>query len=262
VLWPVFGITTGAGGWGARVFPFWGHEEVTGKEDTTFFLFPFVTLRKRHLDTDSPLIDTLVIPFYVDRRTPHSRSTSYLWPFFTTAHNEKTGLKRIDVPWPLVTIARSDTLSLTQVAPFYRTRVTREKDSVDESRYILYPIYKETHFASPQKDEDAVRIMLIDKYVKTAYPDGGGELWVYLFPFFDHRELRSGAESSVALYPLPLYDDGFRRTYLPLFEVYREDVTDRGDSTTRILHHLYIREVEDGIERIDAPFYFRERKLP
>ena len=261
VLWPIFGVTTGEGGWGGRFFPLWGHEEVIGKEYKTFYLYPFITLRGRYLDTDSPLVDTYIIPFYVNRSTPVSRSTSYLWPFLTFTRNEQTGYRRVDIPWPFITIARSDTLSITQFAPFYRKRVETEKDSVDESRYILYPIFKDGHFTSPTKSEDTFRFMLIDKYVTTTYPDGADELWIYLFPLYDHRRLKSGEESSVFLYPLPLYDDGFKRNYLPLFEVYRQDTTKEGDTRTSILHHLYIRDVRDGVEQIDAPFYFRERRL-
>ncbi len=260
VLWPVFKKTTGANGWGMRVFPLWGHEEETGVNYKTFYLFPLVTFRGRYLNTDSPMTDTLFIPFYAHRQTPHSWSTSYLWPLFSVSYDKDTNYRRIDMPWPFVAIARSDTLSLTQFAPFYRKRVTTQNDSVDESRYFFYPIYTEGHFTSPKMNEDSHRFMLIDKYIETKYADGSQELWIYLFPAYDRRMLKSGEESTALLYPLPLYDDGFKRNWLPLFEVYRKDTTAEGDTVTKILHHLYIKKIKDGIETIEAPFYFKERK--
>ncbi len=259
VLWPVFKKTTGDEGGGMQVFPLWGHEEITGKSYRTFYLFPLVTLQGKYLDTDTPMRDTIIIPFYVSRRTPNSRSTSYLWPFFTISTSEDTNYRKINAPWPLVSFAKSDTLSLIQFAPFYRKRVRSEKDSLDVSSYILYPIYSWGRFTSPSETEETYRFMLIDKYVRTTYSDGSDELQVYFFPLYDRRKLKTGEDSTVLFYPLPLHDDGFKRNYLPLFEIFRHEISADGADRLTILHHLLIREVKDGVETLDAPFYLRRQ---
>jgi hypothetical protein len=259
ILWPIFKKTTGDEGGGTRVFPLWGHEEITGKSYRTFYLFPLVTLRGKYLDTDAPMKDTIIIPFYVSRKTPYSRSTSYLWPFFTISTSEHTNYRKIDAPWPFISFAHSDTLSLVQFAPFYRKRVRTDKDGLDESTYILYPIYSWGRSTSPSETEETYRFMLIDKYVKTTYSDGTDELQVYLFPLYDRRKMKTGEDSTIVLYPLPLHDDGFKRNYLPLFEVYRHEITADGTDRLTILHHLLIREVKDGVETLDAPFYLRQQ---
>lgn len=258
VLWPFFKKTSGDTGRGIRIFPLWGHEETTGKNYRTFFLFPLVTFSGKYLDTQSPVIDTFIIPFYVNRETPHSRSTSYLWPFFTVSSNEQINYKKVDAPWPFISFARSDTLSLIQVAPFYRKRVTTENSTIDERMYILYPIYSRVRFISSEKTEESLRFMLIDKYSRTTYPDGTDDLWVYLFPLYDRRKLKTGEDSTVVFYPLPLYDDGFKRNLLPLFEIFRHETAADGTDRLTILHHLLIREVKDDVKTIDVPFYFRQ----
>ncbi len=257
VLWPVFRTTLGEKTRGLRVFPIWGHEETAGESYKTFILFPLVTFSGKNLDTQSPEIDTIIIPFYVNRQTPDSYSTSYLWPFFTISGNESTNYKRVDAPWPFISFARSDTLSLTQIAPFYKKRVKTEKDSIDDRMYILYPVYSRSLFTSPEKTEETYRVMLFDKYARTTYPDGTDELWVYLFPVYDRRKLKTGEDSTVVLYPLPLYDDGFKRNLLPLFEIFRHETRADGSERLAIFHHLLIREVKDGAVRLDVPFYFR-----
>jgi hypothetical protein len=257
VLWPVFRATYGDETKGLRVFPLWGHEETDGKSYKTFILFPLVTFGGKYLDTQSPMYDTLIIPFYVNRHTPDSYSTSYLWPFFTVAADDRTHYWKVDAPWPLISLARSDTLSLTQFAPFYRKRVRTEKDSIDDRMYVLYPIYSHSLFTSPEKTEAGYRIMLIDTYSRTTYPDGTNDLRVYLFPVYDRRKSKTGEDTAVAFYPLPLYDDGFKRNYLPLFEVFRRETAEDGTERLAILHHLFIREVKDGAVRLDIPFYFR-----
>jgi len=259
VMWPVFNTTSSDDGWGLRVFPLWGHEETTGKNYKTFILFPLVTFSGKYLDTQSPMTETMIIPFYVNRRTPHSYSTSYLWPFFTVSRNEETNYRKVDAPWPFVSVARSDTLSLFQIAPFYRNRVKTDKDSIDERMYVFYPIYSHDRFTSPDKTENTYRFMLIDKYARTTYPDGSDDLWVYLFPLYDRRKWKTGEDTTVVLYPLPLYDDGFKRNYLPLFEVFRHETTPDGTNRIRILHHLVIREVKDGNTELDVPFYLRRQ---
>ncbi len=256
-LWPIFRVSSGETGHGLSVFPLWGHEETTGKNYRTFILFPLVTFAGNDLDTRSPVTDTIIIPFYVGRRTPTSRSNSILWPFFSATRSEPTNYRKVNAPWPLISFARSDTLSLIQVAPFYRKRVTTGADSIDERMYILYPIFSHSALTSPEKTEESFRFMLIDKYVRSTYPDGTDDLWVYLFPLYDHRKLKTGQDTTVVFYPLPLYDDGFKRNYLPLFEVFRRETTADGTDRLTILHHLFIRQVKDGDKRLDVPFYFR-----
>jgi hypothetical protein len=259
VLWPVFRITTGDQGWGMRVFPIWGHDEITGKSYRTFFLFPLATFQGRYLDTDAPMKDMYFIPFYVSRTTPYSRSTSVLWPFFTVSTNEHTNYLKISAPWPLISYARSDTLSLFQFAPFYRKRVTTDKDTVDESSYILYPLYSWGRTTSPSETEETYRFLLIDKYERTTFSDGSDELQVYLFPLYDRSKTKTGEDATTVLYPLPLRDDGFRRNYLPLFEIYKHEIAADGTDRLTILHHLLVREQKDGVETIDVPFYFHQQ---
>ncbi len=258
VLWPFFNKTSGDDGRGIRIFPLWGHEETTGKNYKTFILFPLITFSGKYLDTQSPVTDTIIIPFYVNRKTPHSRSTSYLWPFFTVSSDDRTNYRKVDAPWPFVSFARSDTLSLIQLAPFYRKRVTADDTTIDERMYILYPIYSQSRFTSPEKTEEGLRLMLIDKYLTTTYPDGSDDLWVYLFPVYDRRKLKTGEDSTVVFYPLPLYDDGFKRNYLPLFEIFRHETAADGTDRLTILHHLFIREVKGDVKTLDVPFYFRQ----
>jgi len=207
IAWPIFERKTGNTVRGTRIFPIWGHEETAGKDYSTFVLFPLITLRGRYLDTESPVTDTMIIPFYVNRQTPHSRSTSYLWPFFTVTRNEQNNFRKVDTPWPLISFARSGTLSLIQIAPFYRKRVTTEDNTTDERMYVFYPVYSRSRFTSSDKTEETFRFMLIDKYSRTTYQDGADDRWVYLFPLYDRRKLKTGEDSAVVLYPLPLYDD-------------------------------------------------------
>jgi hypothetical protein len=260
VLWPMFSHKTGETVHGTRIFPLWGHEETAGKDYETFFVFPLVTFRGRYLDTPAPVTDTMIIPFYVSRRSPHARSTSYLWPFFTVSRNDETNYIKVDAPWPLISLAWSDTLSLVQIAPFYRKRVTTERGATDERMYILYPIFSHSRFVSEEKTEDTVRFMLIDKFERTSYSDGTGDLWVYFFPVYDRRKSRTGGETTVVFYPLPLYDDGFERNLLPLFEIVRHETAEDGTDRLAVFHHLLIRETRGGdVRTLDVPFYFRQQ---
>lgn len=258
-LWPLVRITEGEGGWGARFFPVWGHEEVTGVEYGTYYLLPLVSFRGRYLNTENPLKDTTIIPFYSAQWTPHSRTTTIIWPLFTYAYDTNFNYTKYDLPWPFLRIARSDVFNITEFAPVFKYQTRTEGEAEETSKYIMYPVFKDRHFTSPTKTMDTYRFMLINKYISTEYAEGEEELWVYLFPFYNSRSYKSGMETTTALYPLPLYDDSFKRNYLPLFEFYSMGKDDGGDSTLKIFHHLYIKKVRGDWEYIDAPFYHRKR---
>ncbi len=258
-LWPLVRITEGDGGWGARFFPLWGHEEITGVEYSTYYMLPLVSFRGRYLDTKNPLMDTTIIPFYSSQRTPHSKTTTIIWPLFTYAYDTNFNYKKYDLPWPFLRIARSDVFNITEFSPIFKYQMRTEGDKTEMSRYMMYPVFKDIHFKSPTKTMDTYRFMLINKHITTEYTEGEDELWIYLFPFYNRRSYKSGLESSTALYPLPLYDDSFKRNYLPLFEFYNMDLDDEGVKTIRVMHHLYIKKIEDDWEYIDAPFYHKKR---
>ncbi|MBN1571792.1 MAG: hypothetical protein JW984_01210 [Deltaproteobacteria bacterium] len=258
-LWPLVRTTEGEGGWGARFFPIWGHEEITGEEYSTFYLLPLVSFRGRYLDTENPLMDTSIIPLYSTQWTPHSRTTTIIWPLFTYAYDTNFNYKKYDLPWPFLRIARSDVLDVTEFAPIFKYQTRTEGEATEISRYLMYPVFKDIHLTSPTKTMDTYRFMLINKYIKTDYTEGEDELWIYLFPFYNSRSYKSGLEESTALYPLPLYDDSFKRNYLPLFEFYNKGLDDEGVETIKIMHHLYIKKITDDWEYIDAPFYHKKR---
>ena len=261
LIWPVFSMTRGEGGWGARVFPLWGHEEITGVENKTFYLFPLITFRERNLDTDAPITDKTFIPFYSVQKSPYSKTTSVLWPLFTYATDDRTNYRKYDMPWPIYRRAKSDTLDLIQFFPFYQHETSTKGDEVDTSMYILYPIYKREHFASPEKIEDTYRFLLVNKFRRAEFADGTDELWTYIFPLYNRRKYASGAETSSFIYPLPLYDDGFKRNLLPLVEIYSQKRDEEGNETTNILYNLYINSKFEGIEYTDIPLFYIEKKV-
>jgi hypothetical protein len=261
LFWPVFSRTKGEDRWGVKIFPLWGHEEITGVKSETFYLFPLITFREKDLDTEAPITEKIFIPFYSVQKTPYSKTTSVLWPLFTYARDDRFNYRKYDIPWPIYRRTRSDTTDLIQLFPFYQHEVTTKGDEVDMGMYILYPIYKREHFASPKKTEDTYRFMLVNKFNKTKITDGGDELWVYIFPLYNRRKYESGRDTSSFLYPLPLYDDGFKRNLLPLFELYSRNRDEDGNETTNILYNLYINSKYKGVEYTDIPLFYLEKKV-
>ena len=263
-MWPIVRTITGEGGWGFRVLPLFGHEEITGTEYRTTALFPFITVRGRYLDTDAPLTDVLVLPLFAYQQSPYSETISIVWPFslVSYAYDERVNYRKYSFLWPFITFSESDFSSTAEIAPIYRRSVTLEGENTTTSMYLFYPLYKEYHFTSESKREDTYRFFLIDKFQTITYADGTEARWNYLFPVYNRRLLESGVEQETLFYPLPLYDDGFLRNYLPLFEVYSSKTDGDGTRETRILHHLYIKTVRDNVEYIDAPFYYKEHPLP
>jgi hypothetical protein len=74
VLWPFFSFTGGEKKKGFRFWPFYGEKEEFGVSSSEFFLWPIFINRRKDLDTDDPMKEWAIFPFYISKESNYFES--------------------------------------------------------------------------------------------------------------------------------------------------------------------------------------------
>src|SRR4030043_113604 len=83
LLWPFFSFIKGEKKRGGRFWPFYGRKEEFGVSKSEFFLWPIFLKQTKEIDTDNPVNEWMVFPFYIAKESKHFESKTFLWPFFS-----------------------------------------------------------------------------------------------------------------------------------------------------------------------------------
>ncbi len=182
-LWPIFCITTGAGGRSWRVWPLVGVDRWVDRYERWFFLWPLLHWQREHLSSKTPEKAWLVWPFFGRRTRGSSSSWTALWPLFGYTENEQKGFWAWDGPWPLVVFQQpgeSGQALRERVWPLY----SRFEGDGLTSRYYLWPFYN-------VRREEYARVTKNTTYIFPFWHawdkedlDHGHSEWRKLFPLF------------------------------------------------------------------------------
>ncbi len=211
VLWPFFSIIEGEKKRGYRFWPIYGQREEVGVSYSRFFLWPIFLKQRTGLDTDSPIEENMVFPFYAAKESKTFESRTYLWPFFSRTKERTSGFEAWDLPWPIFQSLKGENLKGIKIFPFYGYK---EKKDVMKRVFILYPLYQLEEDRTDDRWEKAVRILLLSR-IRIGEKTRSLRIW----PFFDYEEEGDHRTLSV-FYIFPFKNEGFERNLLPLFRIF------------------------------------------
>ena len=224
ILWPILSETRGEGKKAFRVWPLWGYREEEGISRADFVLWPFFIKSTSYLDTDDPERQLLLFPLYWGIRSRRKRHVTVLWPFFSHTVDERIRYKRWDMPWPLISVSRGETVRRTWVFPLYYHKETPR----DRTRWVLWPLYQRRDDQFGDQKEVVQRFLLLNR-IKTVFNRKGEEIskQVSIWPFFTYS--REGDKVSLRLFHLiPLTGEGLERNWVPLYRVFRYERSPSG----------------------------------
>ncbi len=268
---PFFHLRHGDGLEGWQVWPITGHEHkvntlstnmdgevrVIGGHDTRFVLWPFYTQATLEADTNNPIREQALIPFYAWYRSPNRDSTSWGWPIGVThtfEHEKK--FEEWDAPWPLVEFAHGPGKKVSRVWPFF----SRGTNEFLEDDWYAWPVYKYNRLHSPPVDRDRMRIMFF-LYSSTHEKDteSGREFSRQdLLPLYTHRKELNGNERLQILAILePFFPNNksIERDYSPLWSLWRSEHNPKtGAASQSLLWNLYRRETAPHTKKISLLF--------
>jgi hypothetical protein len=229
LLWPFFSFIDGETKKGYRFWPIYGRRETFGMSKSEFFLWPIFLKQSTEMDTDHPVEERMVFPFYLSKESKQFESKTFLWPFFSYARDRLTGFEQLDLPWPIFQSLKGEKLYGIKFFPFYGYK---EKEGDLKRIFVLYPLYQLEEDQMRETEERTHRILLLFR-IRSGEDRQGvlKENSLRMWPFFDYEREPTGRRTFSFLYLFPFKEEGFERNLFPLFRVFRwEKDPQRGKS--------------------------------
>jgi hypothetical protein len=230
--WPVFRRISGAGHHGVEVWPFYGHRAKAGDYEQEFLLWPLAYRDARGLSDPVPQRREGFLPFYARSSGPGYETHTYVWPFFGWAkRTEPVVYSQKDYFWPLFVQGRGDIKYINRWAPFYSH--SRIKGS--EKHWVLWPLFRQEVTPLSGLVERDTRVLFFvyrsTEQYRTGQESGRVARRSHAWPFLSAWEDGNGREQLQVVSPLePLFpnNEAIRKSYSPLFALYRYQQTAHG----------------------------------
>ncbi|OPZ59707.1 MAG: hypothetical protein BWY87_00863 [Deltaproteobacteria bacterium ADurb.Bin510] len=218
-----------------KFWPLYG-QETAQDSDYRYVLWPIVH-RKRSETKD---IDA-VLPLYWYARSADAKSVSLIWPLLRYSRNDARQHVSWDAPWPLVRYAEG-AYHERRFLPFYW-----EKDQGDKYRMraCLWPLYREREMLSESGDYSRrTNVLILSSRSQSWNSDGIQASSLTIWPFW-HSEQVDGVTSWQTPYLLPFKNEGYRRSWEPLFTLAKGSYSDDAAEANLLWRTLrYEREAE------------------
>ncbi len=246
LLWPFFSFIEGEKKRGYRFWPIYGQKEEVGISHTEFFVWPIFLRQRKGLDTDDPVEERMIFPFYVSKESKRFESKTFLWPFFSYARDRLTGFEQLDFPFPIFQSLKGENLKGIRIFPFYGYKV---KEGVMRRIFILYPLYQLQEDRMGDVWEKTTRILLLSRIRTSEENRGEGkERSLRIWPFFDYEKDEMGHEALSFFYLFPFKEEGFERNLFPLFRIFRWEKDPKKGISTNLFWGFYKRVKKEEID--------------
>jgi len=246
LFWPFFSFIDGEKKKGYRFWPIYGHRETFGISKSEFFLWPVFLKQTMGMDTDDPVEERLIFPFYLSKESKHFESKTIFWPFFSHARDRLTGFEQWDLPWPVFQSLKGEELYGIKFFPFYGYK---EKEGDLKRIFVLYPIYQLEEDQMRETEERTHRILLLIR-IRSGEDRQGvqKESSLRIWPFFDYEREPTGHTTFSFLYLFPFKDEGFERNLFPLFRIFRWEKDPQKGKSTDVLWGFYKRTEKEELD--------------
>jgi hypothetical protein len=258
LLWPFFSCMRGEKKRGYRFWPIYGQKEEVGISYTEFFVWPIFLKQRKGLDTDDPVEERMIFPFYISKESKRFESKTFLWPFFSYARDRLTGFEQLDLPWPIFQSLKGEKLQGMRIFPFYGYK---EKEGVMRRLFILYPFYQLEEDRMGDVWEKTTQILLLSRIRTSEGNRGvGKERSLRIWPFFNYEKDEMGHEALSFFYLLPFKEEGFERNLFPLFRILRWEKDPKKGISTNFLWGFYKRVKKEEIDSWEIAHLVRMRR--
>ncbi len=260
LLWPFFSFTQGEKKGGFHFWPFYGRKEEFGVTRKQFILWPFFIQQKKDMDTDDPMEEWMVFPFYISKESKRFESKTFLWPFFSHARDRLTGFEQWDFPFPFYQSLKGEDLKGYRFFPFYGYKV---KGKEWRRTFYLYPLYQLEEDWMGESQERTHRILLLIRIRSNEMENGlKKSRSLRIWPFFDYEEDEEGRLFFSVFYLFPFKDEGFERNLSPLFRIFRWERDSRKGSSVNFLWGFYRKTKKEDKESWEIAHLLGMEKEP
>jgi len=248
IVWPIFSLYSG-GERGYKVFPLYGVREIEGVKRSQFFLWPFLYMDEKGLDTEDPMRSFYLLPFYISGENKSGSLSSYcvLFPLYCRFKNPER--VKVSYLWPFITRSEGKEEGVS-VFPLFKRM---EKEDYLEEGFIWPFLYTKRESLKEEKEVD-VRFLMVNRYEKKEE-----ELYFNIWPLFGY-EAKNGVRKLSLPFVFPFRFEGFQKIINPLFSIfeYRREGEWEG---LNLLYGLFTHEKRAKSSKTRFAFLFElERK--
>ncbi len=241
--WPFLRVTRGEAS-GFALWPIYGRQERAGVSRESFFFWPLGYSQTRQPMPDAPAGEEPrrefgVLPFYALSEGPGYKSESYLWPFF--GYTKRTAPKSYDETryfWPFLVQGRGEDRYVNRWGPFYTHSVRNGR----EKTWYLWPLYRRQRLTedglTQTKRQVAIFLYWSLEQRSASNPELASASVKHLWPFYSAWDDGAGRRQFQFPSPLEVFfpaNKKMRRTWTPVFSLYRTDKLPSGEARGSIL---------------------------
>jgi hypothetical protein len=257
-LFPFFHVRHGAGLFGWQFWPLVGseHKDVTtatngfgdttivGGHDDFFALWPIYSKTTQGIGTEDVTKSWMVLPLYLQSRSPKRKVTDVLWPFFSWIDDREKKYHEWQGPWPFIIFTRGEGKTTSRFWPLF----SQSHNATLESDSYLWPIYtfKRTHSDPLDLQRTRIVFYLYENTVEKNTATGVAKRRVDMLPFFTYHRDFSGNTRLQILAPVePAVPNnrGIERNWSPLWSIWvSENNPQSGACSQSLLWNLYRHE--------------------
>lgn len=242
VLYPFFNTVSGDKESGFQFWPLYGQASKTGVYDKRFVLWPFFISEQLQQDTDNPVNNLSLLPFYASSQSPQRSATYAPWPLCGVVRDAAGQAVERDFFWPFWMTAQGKESGTERFLPFYSTSRTRESSST----WVMWPLYRHETIQSPSFRQDRTSLLyFLFRHSEESWPQLGRERGRSTFwPLYAWKRDEDGVRtlSMPALAEPVIWTDGVERNWAPLWRIFISTWDERGNEATSLLWNLYWRE--------------------
>ena len=241
-LYPIFNTVSGENESGFQVWPLYGQAAKTGVYEKSFVLWPFYINEHLRQNTDNPVKNLYLLPFYASSESPQKTATYAPWPFCGVVRDASGEVVERDYFWPFWIQAGSKDSTTERWLPFYSSY----KSQNTEREWVMWPIYRHQTIDAPDFRQEKINLLyFLFRYAEDSWPQIGKEKASSAFwPLYAWQKDEEGQRtlSFPALAEAVIWNDGVERNWAPLWRIFITKWDDQGNSATSLLWNLFWRE--------------------
>jgi hypothetical protein len=254
-FWPVFYLSGGGQRSGFRLWPLYGQEkqEGEGAYRKIFFMWPIGHYQQRNLDTENPKTYFYLFPFYLSEKSPHEAKTILLWPFFNFYREEQFNYFQVDLPWPIMQVARGENAEAVKLWPLIAYRRVDQREKVS----IFWPFFAQEKEENEERDEVLNQFLYVSKIHQVYYKkEDRWERVTRLWPFFRYAEDGRGLVHFYFPAVMPADWEGLERHYGMLFRIFEYYQDGQGKEISKLLWGLVYHQKQPDLRRFEISLLF------
>ena len=237
--WPFVKILDGEGNHGFTFWPLFGWRAKEGAYRERYYFWPLIYKNEAKLWQAKPDVNFGVLPFYARDESEDSLSETYAWPFFGYTH--RTAPLPYDETrwfWPLFVQGQGEDRRIDRWAPFYTHSIIKG----DDKRWVLWPIYRREQWTDEGLVQNKTQLLY---FVYSSLRERSADnpalpsaQKTHLWPLFSYWDDGANHRQVQVLSPLEVFfqdNEAVRRSYSPLFAVYRHEQFAPDDTETSFL---------------------------